>query len=78
MGSISHTVADQVVPGDALWNLVLPIARVGPRRMENATEQDAFVYVKTRLNRSKPNSDLRARGKQLKQWREQSLAVVVR
>ena len=45
---------------------LVPIARVGPRRMGNATEQDAFVYVKTRLNRSKPmytpNSDQRTRG----------------
>ena len=34
-------------------------------------KMDYFMY------RSKPNLDLRARGKQLKQWREQILAEVV-
>ncbi len=39
VGSISHTVADQVVPGDALWNLSFP------------SQESVHDGWKTRLNR---------------------------
>jgi hypothetical protein len=51
---------------------VLQVAEPGATVPEvSEGKMDYFVY------RSKPNSDLRARGKQLKQWREQILAEVV-